>query len=73
MAFNLTRATATAAGLARARWATVRTRIINIPARVATRARRQVLHLPTHWPWATAWARLWETVTATGPPTPART
>lgn len=73
MAFNLARATATAAGLTRARWATVRTRIINVPARLATRARRQVLHLPTHWPWATAWARLWDTVTATGPPAPART
>uniref|UniRef100_UPI0026071F8A transposase n=1 Tax=uncultured Pseudokineococcus sp. TaxID=1642928 RepID=UPI0026071F8A len=71
MAFNLARATATAAGLTRARWATVRTRIINVPARVATRARRQHLHLPTHWPWATAWTRLWKT--ATGPPAPART
>ncbi len=66
MAFNLARAAAVAANLATARWATVRTRIIGVPARVAATGRRLVLHLPTHWPWAIAFNQLW--ATATGPP-----
>ena len=66
IAFNLARAAAAvAANLATARWATLRTRI-TVPARVATTGRRVILHLPTHWPWATAWEQLW--ATATGPP-----
>ena len=53
MAYNLTQAAgALAGGLhARARTATLRTRLINVAARVAGSARRQVLHLPEHWPW----------------------
>jgi hypothetical protein len=66
IAFNLARATAVAAGQATTRWATLRTRIINIPARIATTGRRLVLHLPTQWPWADSWQALH--VTATGPP-----
>ncbi|MEQ7847948.1 IS1380 family transposase [Nocardioides kribbensis] len=66
IAFNIARATAVAATMATARWATVRTRIINIPARIASTGRRLILHLPTHWPWATRWESLWST--ATGPP-----
>jgi len=66
IAFNLARAAAAAADLHRARWATVRTNIINVPARIATTGRRLVMHLPTHWPWASAWEALWST--ATGPP-----
>ena len=63
IAFNLTRAAATVAAppgaaLARATTATVRRRLIQIPCRVATRARRLVLHLPQGWPWQTAWTRL---------------
>ena len=73
LAFNLARAAAIAAGMARARWATVRRRLINVPARLATTGRRLVLHLPEHWPWATAWTALWDTITATGPPAPATT
>lgn len=42
--------------------------MINIPARIATTARRLDLHMPTHWPWASAWESLWSTATATGPP-----
>lgn len=64
--FNIARATAVAASMRTARWATLRTRIINIPARIATTSRRLVLHLPTHWPWAEDWKVLWST--ATGPP-----
>lgn len=71
IAFNLARAAAVASGQARARWATLRTRIINIPGRVATTGRRLVLHLPTHWPWAPGWELLW--LRATGPPAPAIT
>ncbi|MGH3097890.1 MAG: IS1380 family transposase [Streptosporangiales bacterium] len=71
IAFNLARAAAVAAGRHRARWATLRTQIINIPARIASTGRRLVLHLPTHWPWALSWQKLWST--ATGPPTPATT
>lgn len=66
MTHNLLRATATMIGgnLARARALTLRQKIINIPARIAHRARRLHLHLPTHWKWATAFARLWNTVLA---------
>ena len=71
IAFNIARATAVAASMRTARWATVRRRIINVPARIATTGRRLVLHLPTHWPWAEAWEQLWST--ATGPPTAATT
>jgi len=66
IAFNLARATAVAAGQSRVRWATVRTRLINVPARIATTGRRQILHLPKAWPWAQAWTSLFEA--ATGPP-----
>lgn len=66
IAFNIARATAVAASMRTARWATVRTRLINIPARIAATGRRLVLHLPTHWPWTTDWESLWST--ATGPP-----
>jgi Transposase DDE domain group 1 len=63
MAFNLTRATAAlaaphASDLARATTATVRRTLIQIPCRIATRARRLVLHLPRDWPWQMAWTRL---------------
>jgi hypothetical protein len=71
IAFNIARATAVAADQAKTRWATLRTRIINIPARIATTGRRLVLHLPSHWPWARAWESLWST--ATGPPATAAT
>lgn len=66
IAFNIARGTAVAAAMRTARWATLRTRLINIPARIATTGRRLVLHLPTRWPWAPGWELLWST--ATGPP-----
>jgi hypothetical protein len=71
IAFNIARAATVAAGLAKARWATLRTRIINVPARIATTGRRLVLHLPRDWPWTRAWQTLW--TTATSPPTVPRT
>jgi hypothetical protein len=60
IAFNLTRAAAalTGADLARATTATIRRKVITVPARVASSARRITLHLPTPWPWKTAWSQL---------------
>jgi hypothetical protein len=71
IAFNIARAAAVATDLPRARWATLRTRIINVPARIASTGRRLMLHLPTHWPWASGWESLW--ATATDPPAPLAT
>jgi hypothetical protein len=65
MAFNLTRAAATVtatAVLARAATATIRRKLINVPARIATSARRLRLHLPTNWPWEQAWTALYQVV-----------
>jgi len=60
IAFNLTRAAATISGtkLAKATTATIRRTLITVPARVASSARRVTLHLPTAWPWETAWTHL---------------
>ena len=68
MAFNLTRAAATITGpgLAKATTATIRRKLIAVPARVASSARRVRLHLPTSWPWETAWSDLF--TKACGPP-----
>ena len=66
--FNIARAAAVAAGLAKARWATLRRQIIQVPARLAATGRRLVLHLPPHWPWAHAWRALHPR--ATSPPQP---
>ena len=68
MAHNLMRTGATIIGgaMARVRAMTLRTRIITIPARIAHRARRLILHLPTDWKWAEAFDRLW--ATALSPP-----
>lgn len=66
IAFNLSRAAAHAAGMSTARMATILARIIRVPARLATRARRLIAHLPQKWPWQDAWMRLWDT--ALGPP-----
>ena len=66
IAFNLARAAAVAAGLAKARWATLRRKIIKVPGRIASTSRRLDLHLPIHWPWAEGWESLH--ALATGPP-----
>jgi hypothetical protein len=64
IAFNLTRAAGTVAApdLARATTATLRRKLITVPARVATSARRITLHLPRAWPWETAWTALFDRV-----------
>jgi len=65
-AFNLARATAVAASMRRVRWATLRKKIINVPARIATTSRRIDVHMPADWPWGSGWESLWQA--ATGPP-----
>ncbi|MGH3307530.1 MAG: IS1380 family transposase [Nocardioides sp.] len=64
IAFNLARAAGTVAApdLARATTATIRRKLITVPARVATSARRIILHLPQAWPWETAWTALFDRV-----------
>ncbi len=64
IAFNLTRAAAAVAApdLAKATTATLRRKLITVPARVATSARRITLHLPHAWPWETAWTALFDRV-----------
>jgi hypothetical protein len=68
IAFNLARAAATLTGpaLAKATTATIRRKLITIPARVASSARRVTLHLPATWPWEQAWTQLFTRVC--GPP-----
>jgi Transposase DDE domain group 1 len=70
MAFNLTRAAAslTDRQLARATTATIRRKLIVVPARIATSARRITLHLPQAWPWQDAWTALFDRIN--DPPTP---
>jgi hypothetical protein len=72
IAFNLTRAAATLTGptLAKATTATIRRKLITVPARIASSARRVTLHLPAAWRWESAWTELFTRVC--GPPlTPA--
>jgi hypothetical protein len=72
MAFNLTRAAAslTEPHLAKATTATIRRKLIAVPSRIAKSARRVTLHLPTAWPWESAWTALFDRV-ADPPPAPA--
>ena len=64
MAHNLSRAAGcladdTTSGVhAKARAATLRRKLINIPARIARHAGRLTLHLPTGWRWRHDWQRL---------------
>jgi len=73
IAFNLTRAAGTLASpdLARATTATLRRKLVHLPCRIATSARRLTLHLPRDWPWQTAWTQLITRVS--DPPTAATT
>jgi hypothetical protein len=68
MAFNLTRAAATLTGtaLAKATTGTIRRRLITVPARIASSARRLTMHLPLTWPWQPAWTGLF--AQTCGPP-----
>jgi len=71
IAYNIARTAAVAAEMTKARWATLRRKIIKVPGRIASTSRRLDLHLPTHWPWANGWESLH--AFATGPPRPATT
>jgi hypothetical protein len=64
---NLLRAAGTLIGGAHAaaRGATLRRHLISVPARLARPQHRSVLHLPSHWPAAHAWLRLWTAVFTT--------
>jgi hypothetical protein len=68
IAFNLTRAAATltGGGLATATTGSLRRTLIAVPARIATSARRLVVHLPDASPWQDAWSDLFDR--ACGPP-----
>lgn len=68
---NLLRAIGARAGghLAKARTSSIRHKLVHIPARIARRARRFILHLPTNWTWAHPFTRLWNSTLS--PPTPA--
>ncbi|MGV9928919.1 IS1380 family transposase [Nocardia rhamnosiphila] len=61
IAHNLLRATGILAGgrYGRARGATLRRRIVAVPARLARPQRRPILHLPSYWPFASHWLQLW--------------
>ena len=61
---NLTRTAGhlAAGAYTHARPATIRTRIINVAARLAHRARTIHLHLPEHWPWQAAFDNLFTAV-----------
>jgi hypothetical protein len=71
LAYNLTRASGALASAyhARATTATIRDDLIQVPARLATSARRQTWHLPAQWPAEHAWQQLFTTTHA--PPIPA--
>jgi hypothetical protein len=64
---NLTRAAGhlAAGAYGSVRPATIRTRIINVTARIAHRARTIHLHLPEHWPWQAAFDNLFTAVNTT--------
>lgn len=68
IAFNLSRAIGTLSGadLGKARSGTIRRKLITVPARIATSARKITVHLPANWPWESGWSRLFEA--ACGPP-----
>jgi hypothetical protein len=60
IAHNLTRGIGVLAGTAHARAtaASIRARLVNVPARLARSARRLTLHLPARWPYERAWLGL---------------
>jgi Transposase DDE domain group 1 len=72
IAHNLLRAIGALAGRTHtvARGATLRRRIVNIPARLARPQRRPVLHLPSHWPWSQTWTMLWHNTIGNQRPPP---
>lgn len=72
IAFNLIHATAATAGtgLARPTTATIRQKLINIPARIASSARRSTLTMSENWPRGTGWTHLFDQAFTPSSPTP---
>lgn len=70
IAHNLLRAAGTVAGgqLRKARGATLRRKIVDIPARFVRPQRAPTLHLPRRWPWLDPWLRLWRRIIGFSPP-----
>ncbi|MET3804860.1 hypothetical protein ABIB25_001856 [Nakamurella sp. UYEF19] len=64
LAHNLLRAAGTIIDPAHAvaRGATLRRRVVNVPARIARPQGRRILHLPTHHPHQHQWKQLWDNV-----------
>jgi hypothetical protein len=60
MAHNLLRAAGCLAGRfhAKARGATLRRQLVDVPARLARPQGKPTLHLPAYWPWQQAWTNL---------------
>jgi len=50
-----------------ARGATLRRRVVNVPARITHPQGRRILHLPTHHPHHNQWKQLWNNVFAVAP------
>ena len=48
---------------------TLRYRILHLPAKLATHARRKILSIPDTWPWADAFALCWQRLSLIPPPT----
>lgn len=71
IAFNLTRAAGTLAGgpFSKAVTATIRRKLVNVPARIVSSARRIRLRLPDAWPWESSWKALFDSIHR--PPQPA--
>nr|WP_267881623.1 transposase [Streptomyces sp. NRRL S-1824] len=71
MTYNLLRAAGalTSPFHTKATTATLRSHLVQVPARIARSARRITLHLPHNWPWQQAWTHLFDTVH--DPPAPA--
>ena len=56
-------------GLADAEPGTLSFRFLAVPARLATHARRKILRIPPHWPWAAAITQAWQRIHALPAPT----
>ena len=69
--FTANAATIADTTLAKATTATIRRKLITVPARIASSARKLVLHLPAEWPWEAACAPVFDA--SHGPPRPALT
>jgi hypothetical protein len=55
---------------AKAATATIRRRLITMPASIASSARRLNLHLPVAWPWQRAWQAVFDKALGQPPITP---